>query len=304
MSTQTKQPPKPLQADTIEARLIKEQIWNRLWRDNEHFMATIVGREGSGKSHTGIKLAEVVDPTFNAKRIMFDPVDFLKRLKEWKANDETQGKMIVIDEAGVGVGVRSWYEKDQIMLNQVLQIIRDENMGVIFTLPRLTELDSQTRGRLHAYLEMMEKSPGNWANVKWLDWDPTRDERDKIYREYPTLTINGNKRVIKRLKLSPPSDEVIEPYEARKDEFQRQQYDKAIDEMEEDVDDEMSVKEVAMEIADSDMSQFVSRHGQTNQPYINKQLIRAEYDLSHADAQGVKALLDRQFSKEDIEEYA
>jgi hypothetical protein len=302
MSAQ-EQVPEPLQTDTVEARLVKQQIWDRMWRQDEHFMCVIVGREGSGKSHTGIKLAEVADPTFNAERVMFDPVDFLKHLQEWKENNETQGKMVVIDEAGVGVGVRTWYDKAQVRLNQVLQIIRDENMGVIFTLPRLEELDSQTQGRLHAYLEMTEKRIDEWAKVKWLNWDPTRDGRNEIYREYPKLRIDGAKRTVKRLCLSPPSEDIVAAYEERKDAFQSREYEDAIDEMEEDVDDEMSVKEVAMEITDSEFSKFVSRHGQTKQPYINKQLIRAEYELSHADAQGVKSLLDKRFDQSELEQY-
>ena len=305
MSVQDPDPPDQLQAETVEAELIKQEIWDRMWVDNEHFMGVIVGREGSGKSLTGIKLGEVNDPTFEAWRVMFNPVSFLKQLQEWKNNNETQGKMVVIDEAGVGVGVRTWYDKDQIMLNQVLQIIRDENMGVIFTLPRLSELDSQTKGRLHAYMEMMDMDAGNWARLKYLEWDPTRDGRNKIYREYPKLTVNGYQREIKRLKIGPPSQEIVAKYEDRKTEFQNEQYQKAIDEMEEDVDDEKSVKEIAMDIVEQqEVAQFVSRHGQTNEPYINKELVRAEYDLSHADAQGVKALLDKRFSKSELEKYA
>jgi len=144
MSQTGKQAPDPLQRDSAEAKMLRQKIWNRLWVENEHFMAVIVGREGKGKSYTGIKFAEVADPSFTADRVMFDPAAFLKKLQTWKENDETRGKIVVIDEAGVGVGVRSWYDKDQILLNQVLQIIRSENMGVIFTLPRLEELDSQT----------------------------------------------------------------------------------------------------------------------------------------------------------------
>lgn len=299
----TVQPPDPLQAETVEARVIRQKIWSRMWRQNEHFMSVIVGREGSGKSYTGMKLAEVADPTFDAERVMFDPVNFLKRLQTWKENNETKGKMVVIDEAGVGVGVRTWYDKDQIRLNQVLQIIRDENMGVIFTLPRLEELDSQTKGRLHAYLEMTEKKDGDWAKIKWLDWDPTRDGRDKIYREYPEFTVNGVKRTIKRLCVSPPSAEITDAYEERKSEFQEREYQGAIDEMEEGVDDEQSVKEIAMEVADGATEQFVSRHSQNGRPYINKDLLRAEYDLSHSDASGVKSLLERQFTTEQLEEY-
>lgn len=304
MSQQTPKPPEPLQADTVEARLIKQKVWDRMWLNNEHFMGVLVGREGSGKSWTGIKIAEVCDPTFEGWRVMFDPSDFLKQLQEWKGNNETRGKMVVIDEAGVGVGVRSWYEKDQVLLNQVLQLIRDENMGVIFTLPRLEELDSQTRGRLHAFMEMTDMDAGNWAEFKYFNWDPTRDGRNDTYREYPKLRIKGHQRKVERLRLSPPSMEIIEPYEERKDEFQKREYQEAIEEMEDDPDDEMTVKEVAMQAAEDGVAQFVTRHGQTKQPYINKQLIRAEYELSHADAQAVKSLLEQQFSEQELENYA
>jgi hypothetical protein len=267
-------------------------------------MAAVVGREGSGKSYTGVKIAESVDPTFNADRIMFDPPELLRNLQKWKQAGETQGKMVVADEAGVGVGVRTWYEADQILFNKVLQVIRDENMGIIFTLPRLTELDSQTRGRLHAFIEMTDKEDGEWAEFKWLNWSPTRDERDKIYRNYSEMKIEGVKRPVKRLRVSPPSSEIIDDYSRAKDEFQSSLYAEALDEMEDDVDDEKSVKDIAVDLADGNISAVVSRHSQNNQPYINKDLIRAEFGLSHADAKGVKSLLERQFDTAELEELA
>lgn len=302
MST-TLSPPEPLQQKTVEARVLRQKVWNRLWKQNEHFMAVVVGREGSGKSYTGMKIAETVDPTFNAERVMFDPVNFLKRLQTWKENGNTQGKMTVIDEAGVGVGVRTWYDKDQIRLNQVLQIIRDENMGVIFTLPRLEELDSQTRGRLHAFLEMTDKVNGEWARFKWLNWDPTRDGRNDIYREYPVMRVNGHRRKIKRLCISPPSEQLISDYDERKTKFQQREYQRAIDEMEEDVDDEVTVRDIATEIADGEVADYVGQHSQNGTAYINKDLIRADYELSLNDAKAVKSLLDQQFSADELEEY-
>jgi len=197
MSTQKPKVPEALQADTVEARLIKREVWDRMWMDNEHFMGVLVGREGSGKSWTGIKIAEVCDPTFEGWRVMFDPKNFLKQLQEWKEENETKGKMVVIDEAGVGVGVRSWYDKDQILLNQVLQLIRSENMGVIFTLPRLEELDSQTEGRLHSFMEMTDIQRGDWAELKYLEWSPTRDGRNDIYKKYPVMQFDGYERQIR-----------------------------------------------------------------------------------------------------------
>lgn len=303
MSKQQPHPPEPLQRDTIEAKLLKKKIWERMWLNNEHFMGTIVGREGSGKSWTGIKLAEVCDPSFEAWRVMFDPAEFLKQLKEWKANNNTKGKMVVIDEAGVGVGVRSWYEKDQILLNQVLQLIRSENMGVIFTLPRLEELDSQTEGRLHAFMEMMQKKPGDWVKFAYFENIPTRRGENEIYHKYPKLTVDGWERKIKRLTVSPPSQEIAKAYEERKTDFQNQQYQNAIDEMEDDVDDEKSVKDVAMEIADGNIGEYVSKHGQNNKPYINANLIRADYELSQNDSKAVKDLLERQFDEPQLKEH-
>lgn len=303
MATESPQPPEPLQSETIEARFLKREIWDRLWKDNEHFMAVVVGREGSGKSYSGIKLAEVVDPTFNAERVVFDPARYIEKLQEWKENDETQGKVIVIDEAGVGMGVRTWYDKDQIMLNQVLQIVRDENMGVIFTLPRLEELDSQTEGRLHAFIETQEKQDGQWLKLKWLGVDPTRDGRNTIYKEYQTMTVNGRRQKIKRVNVSPPSPELVENYKERKTAFQEQQYEDALEEMEDDVDDEMSVKDIAMDIADGNIGDYVAKHSQNGSAYINANLIRADYEVSQNDSKAIKDLLKRQFSESQLKDH-
>lgn len=314
------EPPKVLQNGSTEAEIIREKIWERLWKDNEHFMGVIVGREGKGKSHTGIKIGELVDPTFTHERVMFDPVNFLEHLQDWKEENETQGKFVVIDEAGVGVGVRTWYDKDQIALNQVLQIIRSENMGLVFTLPRLSELDSQTQGRMHAYMEMTDVKEGEYAKLKWHNWDPTRDGRAEFYRERPEITreidmdgigptispslsSNTFKQTIDRLVISPPSEELTEPYEQEKEAFQRKEYQNAIEEMDDGTDDEQTVKEVAMEIADESIEDYVDAHSQNGTPYINANLIRADYELSKNDAKTVKDLLNRQYSETQLEAY-
>jgi len=301
MSLQEPQPPAALQSNSVEARVIKQKVWDRCNVKNLNFMAAVVGREGSGKSLTSLKVAEAADPTFNASRVMFEPQAFLERLQEWKENGETKGKMVVADEAGVGLGVRTWYQKDQILFNQVLQLIRDENMGIIFTLPRLSELDSQARGRLHAFMEMTDLKAGEWAEMKFLNWRPTRDERDDIYRSYPRMRVGGSKRKVKRLRFGPPSQELVEEYQERKNEFQDRIYQEAIDEMDDEADeDEMSIKDVAAEIQSDGVNEYVSVHGGNGLPYIDHQLIRAEYELSTRDAKAVKSLLGREYSEEQL----
>jgi len=266
-------------------------------------MAAIVGPEGSGKSWTSLKIAELIDPSFDADRVMFEPKAFLERLQEWKERGETTGKMVVADEAGVGLGVRTWYQKDQILFNQVLQVIRDENMGIIFTLPRLNELDSQARGRLHAFIEMTDLDAGDWAEFRWLNWSPTRDERDDVYRHYPVLNIGGFKRKVKRLKVSPPSAELVANYQERKTAFQDELYQDAIDEMGDGDDDgEVTPHDAVEEIlANSAVDDFVSVHGGNKTRYIDWKLIRAEYGLSRDDAQVAKSLLEKKVDLDDTQ---
>lgn len=290
--SESRAPPAPLRSNTIEARVLRQKIWRQCNEENQHFIGVVVGPEGSGKSYTALKIGEVVDPTFNAERVMFDPAEFLERLQEWKASGDTKGKAVVGDEAGVGIGVRTWYEEDQVKFNQVLQVIRDENMAIIFTLPRLSELDSQTRGRIRGFMEMTDLEAGEWAEFKYLNWKPTRDERDKIYRQYPRLRVNGYKQKIKRLKVSPPSEDLVAAYERRKSAFQKELYQETQDLMTEEPDEDFSPADVVEKVKNSDVAQFLSWHGAHKKWYLDKDLIRAKYGLSHSTAKTAKKLLN------------
>jgi len=269
-------------------------VWNRINRGNQHYMAALVGPEGSGKSWTSLKIAEVIDPTFDADRVMFDPHEFMTQLTAWKDAGETRGKMIVVDEAGVGIGSRSWYDKDQIQLNKVLQVIRSENMGMLFTLPRLSELDSQTRGRLRAMIKMDDMKPGKYADVNYLRWFPARDERSKVYRKYPIVSDSGKTKKVRRLRFGPPSPELVEAYEARKDAFQTKLYEDTTEQIGDDGDDENPVKNIAQEILEDSLDEYISVSSSNKMEYIDKDLIAIDYNITEYRANKVKKLLERE----------
>jgi len=304
MSSDSPTPPSSLvPPETPTQRVVLHHIWRRMNIKNEHFMGAIVGREGKAKSHTALKIASGVDPTFNVERVFFNATHALEAL-----TNETLGKgqMIVVDEAGVSMGSRTWYDSDQIETNQALQMVRSENMGVLWTLPRLSELDSQTRGRLHAYLEMTRKHPEAdqpYAVGKWKNIDPTRDERDKLYKEYPRMRTDGYKEKIKEIGFTPPPAELVEGYEPRKEAFKDEFAERVIEQASEQVDGdtEQGPKEIAQEIAKDGVGPYVSENGTTGAPYINKDLIRIEFDISHSDANGVKALLEQSFGESELE---
>jgi ABC-type dipeptide/oligopeptide/nickel transport system ATPase component len=261
-------------------------------------MGTIVGREGSGKSYTALKIANCVDESFNADRVIFDVMELLKVLRD---GDHSPGDFYVLDEAGVSLGRRTWQDRAQVLANQALQLIRSHNLGLIFTLPRMSELDSQTEGRLQAVLEITEKRPEEYVKLKWKFVDPDRiDSSGNVLKKYPRRKQDGFEKRITRNTFAPPEDtDLIETYESRKGEFQDKVYAETIEALEdvdeEAEDDSLSVQEVADDIADGGLGEVVSEHGNTGEPYINHQLIRAQYDMSHDDAKAVKSILEQEF---------
>jgi len=158
--------------DENDAAWLLDQVWQRMNERNEHFVGVFVGREGSGKSLTAIKVAEMVDPRFDPDENIFFQLDnFLEVL----ANEEyTAGDVFVLDEAGVQLGNRTWQDRAQVLANQALQLIRDHNVGLIFTLPRLSELDKQARGRLQLMFEITAKNEGQYVKVRPKMLDPDR----------------------------------------------------------------------------------------------------------------------------------
>jgi hypothetical protein len=284
--------PDGLKGTNLTAKTLREKIWRPANQGNNWRVFVIVGREGSGKSLTCASILERCDPTFTPERAHFDPMEFMETIKDPQAG---AGTAAMIDEAGVGIGVRSWYEKDQILLNKALQTARDDNMIIGMTLPRVEELDSQTEGRLHYFLEMRSVAPGSHARFKFQKWDPTRDGRNKTYRENMRHTAGGRQLRVQTLGLGPPSDEFVEAYEAKKHQFKQDLYNEVLDEYEDDQPDEadeMSEKELAEHIKESGVDQFVSTNSQNKMEYIDSDLIQVEYGMSHRKSRRVKKLLE------------
>jgi len=301
VSADTPTPPpwlRQLDDEQFAARIVKQKIWRRMNVENQHFMGAIVGREGTGKSHSALRICEAADPSFTADDVFFKPQDLLEA---FDSDDYGTGDMIVLDEAGVGLGNRSWYDKEQILLNQTLQTVRDDNMGVLFTLPRLEELDSQTVGRLHAFLEMLDVYPEEgWANAKWKNISLTRDGRGKTYKKYPRLRFDGVKKRVTRFPITAPSPELVEAYEQRKESFKEELYEEAIEAYADDGGSaDRQPKEIADDVISDGVSNVVSEHGRNGMLYVDKDLIRAEYELSHRDAATVKKLVEREVDLED-----
>lgn len=291
--------PKRFRKDSAGAKLMGRK-WRRLNTDNEHWMCVIVGEEGMGKSYSAIKIGETIDPGFTADNIFFHPADLLEKLQE---GDYAAGDVWVLDEAGVGVGNRTWQDSGQKKLNQALQLVRSHNVGFIFTLPRLTELDKQARGRLQTAIEIKQKQDGEFVRGKW--WSSEVDRMGFANNDtwWSEPTIDGKE--IKSVKITPPSDDVIEPYEEVKQGFQEEFYEETISELRgedapDDEDEEMGAVEIANEILEDDPQKYVQDINSGAQQVLDSDLIANDYDLGRNVASRVKKEVKRQADMEGV----
>jgi|APHM01.1.fsa_nt_gi Zonular occludens toxin (Zot). len=289
--------PRRLQSDNGTIERIIRPIWQRLNQKNEHFMHVIVGREGSGKSHTAIKICKLVDDDFDVSNVFFDPADLLRYLRD---GEYEEGQMLILDEAGASMGKRTWHDSGQVKLNQALQLIRNHNIGLIFTLPRLSELDSQAKGRLHSYYEIRSKTAGEFVTGSWYWLDPDRgDVTGDIYRKTPK---RENDTKLKKIKFKPPeATEVVEAYEQQKQAFQKEFYEQAIQALDpnaaETDNDTNSPHYVADQIRDGKgVEAYISSNGP--QEYIDKSQIAIEYDIGDRLAKRVKKILEQDVDRD------
>ena len=297
--------PKTLQSSENKASMLfRHDIWKRLHEDNEHFQAGIFGREGKGKSGTALSIAQMVDPDMSVEQVMFDPGRMMDKISQWKDAGTTKGRMIVADEAGVGLGNRTWYEEDQINFAQVLQLIRSENMGILFTVPRGVEMDSQVRGgRLHAQIIVNRKREGDYVEFEYERINVGRRvDGDGLWSPKPLAIIDNVEQRISSLRVGPPTEDLWEEYLEEKSKFQSEQYKKAGSKTSEEG-EENELKIIANEIKEERFDDVVGTDGRTGEPKIDRDLIRLEFDLSQADANAIKSLLDKQYSKEDLRKY-
>ena len=295
-ATNDPQPPPMLRnhGGSVSARVLRRYIWRRMYIENEHFMGVIVGREGSGKSHTALSICRKVDPSFDADRVFFDPADLVEA---FRGDELGEGNMVMLDEAGVGLGNRSWYEKEQVLLNQTLQTVRDENMGVLYTLPRLSELDSQTVGRLHSLLAMQEKHVDEgWAEVSWKNIDVTREDTNgKVYKKYPRMEVDGRKSRVTSIGIRKPDEDLAAAYEERKAEFKDELYEEVLEAHEDTTEEAVEPDDVVEEVLENDrVDEFVSHHGHTGRAYVDKDLLADEFDLSVRKSGVAKKKIEKQ----------
>lgn len=274
-------------------------LWRRMHVNNKNVMLAIVGDPGEGKSWAALRLAELLDPGFSADKVTFRPEELLRRINE----DHPIGDVTVADEAGVSMNAKTWWESEQIQIGNILETWRHQNRMMIFTLPVFTKLQKDARGLMDVLLNAYGINRGDSLSKWRFRLVETNNDTGEVYKPYPRLPHpeTGAEVKYKTIDLGLPSRALREAYQERKEVYTDELNQRALDSIQGMDEEALGPREIATKIADDGVEDYLSTHGTTGKPYISKQLIRVNFELSHSDSDAVKALLEQQIDMEDYE---
>ena len=185
------------------------EIRNRLILKNENYLLIITGRTGIGKSYAGMRLAELIQPSFAIEQVVFTHQQFLELINSGQLR---RGDVILWDEVGVGHSSRSWYTAESRAVNDVVETFRHKNFALIMTCPDLMFIDKRLRLLAHAVLDLKSKDKNNgicWG--KYFNLEPN-SLLGKLYIKYPNL--EGNQ--LRKFGITYPSNHIVREYENKK----------------------------------------------------------------------------------------
>ena len=207
---------------TIEKKqnVLVEYIKNRINKQNKNFFMIFVGATGSGKSYSALRLAELLDPTFDITRCYFKAKDFMNKINELtESGDNVSGKVVLWDEFGVEHNAREFMSISNRVINYFFQTSRHLNLIVFMTVPYLSFVDSATRKLTHCVGELVgmnSKTRRTAVKIKMLQ---SATWTSKIYPKYLRYSKDGQQYKLTKMLFKHPSKELARLYEIEKKKF-------------------------------------------------------------------------------------
>lgn len=278
--------------------ILKTQIWGRMHRQDDNYMAAVVGETGKGKSSTCLSIGESVDPKFSIDNVAFGLVEFM-----YLVMDESfgRGSMNILEEASVAAPSEDFHSISNRVLRVTLETWREQNRGALLNLPTFSRLDKGARIRMTALIQQERKYEDLGYSVAKYKHLQTNSDTGKIYRHYPRI----NNVEHKWLKIAPPSDDLWEAYQKKKADSNSERYRELLEELLEEQEkknekeNETDPKWIAEDIIDSGLEEYIGENN--GQRYISKSLIELDYDIGGPRSKKVKAAIERAIPEEELE---
>ena len=201
--------------------MIEHPLINHIKKEinkNRNFVGILVGRVGTGKSYSALKLCYEIDPTFNEKRVLFKIADLLEMVHE---NKIEAGQCILFDEAGISASNReSYMNKFNKAMSYLLQTWRHRNIVLFVTCPSISFIDKGIRSMFDLMIETQKVIKSRKVVQCSAKLIQHNYQMGKTY--YHNLKSYGGE--IMRLEISKPPLRLINRYEKTKTIFTTQLY--------------------------------------------------------------------------------
>jgi len=185
---------------------------------NRNYTIAGVGRVGTGKSYSGLKLASVIQPGFTVDNVVFD----IPKLLEKVHNEEVKaGEVLIFDEAGISASNRESYMSElNKAMSFLMQTWRHRQIVLIITVPDIAFIDAGTRKMFDAIMECKEVIPSR--KVVRVNWKflQSNVQSGKLYFHNPKTAEMETIQV----EISKPDTKLINRYEKKKKEFTTELY--------------------------------------------------------------------------------
>jgi hypothetical protein len=188
-----------------------------LIRNNRNWLSIICGPTGTGKSFVSLRLAELLDPTFNLNRIVFSTDEFLEVFPQCEA-----GQVIIFEESEE-LNSRRAMKEANVQMGIILSMIRFTQVSVLFNLPAIQMIDINARRLMHTYLYTVEvdrtrcppwqrnKTGVYWYNVR-SPRIPSQNSDDGL--KFVNPVVRGVK--VRKAWFQAPSPALLAAYQERK----------------------------------------------------------------------------------------
>jgi len=189
---------------------------------NRNCIIVIVGGPGKGKSYLGLWLANALDSTFMRKleeRVCFKGKAFLRVLTYGSLE---KGNAVMLDEAGVTMFNRNFFNFMNKAIVYVLQTFRHRNLYLILTVPSLAFIDAHVLRLLTYVVETVKinrKTNITTAKVYKVQHNPKEKKNYYKYLKRPYKTFESKK--LFRFKFPKPGARLCNHYEKIADVYKR-----------------------------------------------------------------------------------
>lgn len=176
----------------------------------------VSGKRGDGKSFDALEIALVLDPTFNVKRVVFCLEDFLNLVETLPPRS-----FVVADEIGEWFGARDFMKAENKDLADLLQVFRICQLGVIYTVPAMYQVDKNLRTMGDVFIKALRvHRDKDMGEAKYFDVEIDSIRGKKPYTKQPVVMgPDGYRKKITKVFFDRIPPMLEKQYRAKKKDF-------------------------------------------------------------------------------------